>query len=95
MIFCTVCLLNKIQNDNKKNIKNYIEIFIKSPINKVKKFSNKKIYKKKYIRNVYGLDIKPQYPYKSHIIIKNNFSRSINNLSEELISKIKKITKFR
>ena len=95
VIFCTVCLLNKIQNDNKKNIKNYIEIFIKSPINKVKKFSNKKIYKKKYIRNVYGLDIKPQYPYKSHIIIKNNFSRSLNSLSEELISEIKKITKFR
>ena len=52
VIFCTICLLNKIQNFNKKNIENYIEIFIKSSVNKLKRFGAKKIYKKKYVKNI-------------------------------------------
>ena len=95
VIFCTVCLINKIQNYNKKNIENYIEIFIKSPMKKVRKFSNKKIYKKKYTKNIYGLDIKPQYPPKSHIVINNNFNKSVENISKDLVAKIKKITRFK
>ena len=95
VIFCTVCLLNKIQNYNKKNIENYIEIFIRSPMKTVRKFSNKKIYKKKYTKNIYGLDIKPQYPSKPHIIINNNFNKSVENISKDLVAKIKKITRFK
>jgi|TARA_B100001971_G_C17734493_1_gene307621 adenylylsulfate kinase-like enzyme len=73
---------------NKKNIENYIEIFVKSPIIEVKKFSNKQIYKQKYIQNVVGLDIKPEFPQSPHITIKNNFDKSINTLAKELIKKI-------
>ena len=50
VIFCTVCLINKVQNYNKKSIENYIEIFIRSPMKKVRKFSNKKIYKKNILK---------------------------------------------
>ena len=95
VIFCTVCLLNKVQNFNKKNIENYIEIFIKSSVDILKKFSAKKIYRKKYVKNVYGIDIKPQYPSNPHIVIKNNFGRSIEILSKELLAKVKKVTKFK
>ena len=95
VIFCTVCLINKVQNYNKKNIENYIEIFIKSSVDTLKKFSTKKIYRKKYVKNVYGIDIKPQYPSNPHIVIKNNFGRSIEILSKELLAKVKKVTKFK
>ena len=91
VIFCIVCLINKVQNYNKKNIENYIEIFIRSPLKKVRKFSNKKIYTK----NIYGLDIKPQYPSKPHIVINNNFNKSVENISKDLVAKIKKITRFK
>ena len=92
VIFCVVGLMKKVRSWNKKNIQNYLEIFIKSPINKVRKLSKKKIYKKKYIQNVVGLDIKPEYPNNPHIIIKNDFKDSIEKKAQELISKIKKIT---
>ena len=95
VIFCTVCLINKVQNYNKKNIENYIEIFIKSSMKKLRKFSNKKIYKKKYTKNIYGLDIKPHYPSKPHIVINNNFNKSVENISNNLVAKIKKITRFK
>ena len=61
----------------------------------VRKFSNKKIYEKKYTKNIYGLDIKPQYPTKPHIIINNNFNKSVENIAKDLIVKIKKIARFK
>ena len=36
-------------------------------------------------------DIKPEYPNNPHIIIKNDFKKSLNEKSQELILKIKKI----
>ena len=91
VIFCVVGLMKKVRIWNKNNIKNYLEIFIKSPLNIVKKLSKKKIYKKKYIQDVVGLDIKPEFPQSPHIIINNNFDRSINILAKELVKKINKI----
>ena len=83
--------MHAIYKWNKKNIENYIEIFVKSPINKVKKFSNKQIYKQKNIKNVVGFDIKPEYPKHPHIIINNDFAKPIKELSEELLLKINSI----
>ena len=95
VIFCVVGLMHAIYKWNKKNIENYIEIFVKSSINKVKKSSNKKIYRKKYIHQVVGLDIKPEYPNNPHIIINNDFSKPIKKLSEDLLLKIDKIIQFK
>ena len=91
VIFCVVGLMKEVRSWNRKNIQNYLEIFIKSPLNTVKKLSKKKIYKKKYIQHVVGLDIKPEFPQSPHIIINNNFDRSINILAKELVKKINKI----
>ena len=87
--------MHAIHKWNNKNIENYIEIFIKSPISKVKKFSNKKIYKQKYIQNVVGLDIKPEYPKHPHIIINNDFAKPIEELSKDLLLKINRIILFK
>ena len=55
VIFCVVGLMKKVRIWNKNNIKNYLEIFIKSPLNIVRKLSRKKIYQKKNIQDVVGL----------------------------------------
>lgn len=91
VIFCVVGLMKEVRNWNRKNIQNYLEIFIKAPLIKVKKLSKKKIYKKKYIQDVVGLDIKAEFPKSPHIVINNNFDRSINILGKELLKKINKI----
>ena len=36
------------------------------------------------------MDIKPEFPKKPDIIIYNDFKKNINELSKELLSKIKK-----
>ena len=91
VIFCVVGLMHKVRKWNKANIRNYIEIFIKSPFKVVQKKSNKRIYKKRNIKNIVGIDIKPEFPKNPHIVIKNDFKDSIEKKSLELISKIKKI----
>ncbi len=83
--------MKEVRSWNRKNIQNYLEIFIKSPLNTVKKLSKKKIYKKKNIQYVVGIDIKPEFQQSPHIVINNNFDRSINILSKELVKKINKI----
>ena len=89
VIFAVVGLMHNIREWNRKNIKNYIEIYIKSDLKKIIKNKKKKIYHKN-IQNIVGLDIKSELPKKPDIILYNKFQKNINELSSELIIKIKK-----
>ena len=40
---------------------------------------------------IWGVNIKPEFPNNPDIEIKNNFRRSTNKLSQELLEKIYKI----
>jgi len=92
IIFCLVGMFHKIRSENKKNIKNYIEIYIKTDIKKIIKLNKKKIYLKK--KNIVGLDLIPEFPKSADIILKNNFDQNIKYLSNELIKKIKSTITF-
>ena len=89
IIFATVGLFNKLRIYNKKNIKNYIEIYIKADLNKIIKTGKKKLYKR-HKSNLYGKDIKAELPKKPDIVIINNFSKNITKLADELLVKIYK-----
>ena len=84
-------MFNKVRSNNRKNINNYIEIFIESDLKEIIKKGKKKIYKtKKYI---VGKDIEPQFPKTPNIKIKNNFKKNIDQLASELFNKISDIVK--
>ena len=88
VIFTTVGLWHDLQKYNRlKGKKKYIEIFIKTDIKKLVKRKSKFFYRKK-VKNVVGLNIKPEFPKKPDIKIKNNFNKTISKLSKELLSKI-------
>ena len=80
-------LFHELHEYNRKNLKNYIEIFINANFKKTKLRKEKYFYKKEN-RYVWGADITPEYPKKPHITVKNNFKKSITCLSKELIKKI-------
>ena len=90
VIFSTVSLFHKVRKWNRSNISNYIEIYIKSDIDKVIKQKKKFFYRKKYI-NIVGKNIKAEFPKSPDIIIINHFKKPINSLANELIRKINKI----
>jgi len=91
LIFAVVGMVHSARKWNKKNIDNYLEIYIKTNIKSIIKVNKKKIYHKKNSGDIVGVNIKPEFPKKADIIINNNFKRSTDILSKELIQKIRTI----
>ena len=89
-IFTVVGLFHDLHKYNRKIIPNYFEIFIKSDIKKLIKNKDKFFYKKQ-TKNVWGMDLKPEFPKKPDVIIFNKFDKDINKLSNKLIEQIYKI----
>ena len=56
---------------------------------KIRKSNKKRIYKKKDIGDIVGVHIKPELPKKPDILINNNFKISTDNLSKQLLTKIR------
>ena len=92
--FTVICSILSIFTDhqrvNRKKFKDYFQIFIKSNISNLKKRNIKKIYNKK---NVVGRNIKFPNPYKSDLIIKNNFAPYSQNKIDQIIKKINNVRK--
>ena len=88
IIITVVGLFKYIHNWNRKNIKNYTEILIKSELDIIKANDKRKIYKKK---KVFGKDIVPQMPANPHISISNDFIKSQNYYANQIFKKINKL----
>ena len=88
VIFSTVSLFHKVRKWNRAHINNYVEIYIESDIYELIKKKKKFFYKGNY-KNIVGKNLKAELPKSPDIIIKNNFTNSLNKLSQELLKKIK------
>ena len=84
-------MFNEPRKWNRQNINNYIEIYIKSNLKKIIKLKRKKIYHKKNIQDIVGVDIKPEFPKKPNIIITNSFDKTKQKIALQIIKKIKEI----
>jgi adenylylsulfate kinase-like enzyme len=93
VIFAVIGMMDEIRKWNRKNIKNYVEIYIKSDLTKIINKRKKKIYHQDK-KNIVGLDIKPEYPKKPDIILHNNFKKNIDTHAKELLIKLKKLKKL-
>tara|TARA_A100001011_G_C13838640_1_gene645986 strand:+ start:20 stop:553 length:534 start_codon:yes stop_codon:yes gene_type:complete len=91
IIFANIGMFHKARNRNRVKIENYIEVFIDAKLNDIVKKGEKRIYRKKQ-NNIVGKDIVAQLPKKPNITLKNDFTKSIKQISKELINKINEIT---
>ena len=66
IIFSTVSLYNKVRSWNKKNIHNYLEIYIEADIKKLIEKKKKRFYRTKLV-NIVGKNIQAQFPKKPDI----------------------------
>ena len=89
VIFAVVGMMHSVRAWNKENIKNYVEIYIKTDLQKIIKKGKKRIYHQNK-DNIIGLDIKAENPKNPHIILHNKFEKNINLYSSDLMAKIKK-----
>jgi adenylylsulfate kinase len=90
-VVCAILsIFPEIRDLNKKNLLNYYEVFIDSPMEDLKQRDGKKLYENFYknkIKNVVGLDINFNKPYDADLVIENN--RSL----EDLLSYVQLISK--
>ena len=85
-----VCLFKDIRKQNRKYLKNYIEVYIETDFKKVIRKKSKPFYRKK-TKNVWGKDLTAELPTRPDILIKNDFKRSVNLISKHLLREIKKL----
>ncbi len=71
-------IFQKYRNWCKKNISNFLEVYIETSSKFLKKRNSKKIFlkqKKNIVKNVLGTNIKVKKPNRPHLIITNNLSK--------------------
>ena len=87
VLFAGGVLNKKVRTWNRKNIKNYLEIYVKSNTKKIIKKKYKSLYTK--TDNIVGIKIKAEFPSNPDIIVHNNFDKKVDVLSKNLTKKIK------
>ena len=87
VVIAVVGLFHKIHKLNRKIHKNYIEIYIKADLKKLKKNKSKFFYKHK-TNNVWGIDLKPEFPKKPHFVVNNTFDKPIKHFAKKLLKRI-------
>jgi adenylylsulfate kinase-like enzyme len=88
IILAVVGMVEEPRKWNRSNIENYVEIYIKCKVRDIINLNKKKFYHKKKPGKIIGIDIKPEFPKKPDIIIKNNFNESGDKLANNLLKKI-------
>lgn len=87
IVICSILsIFQDHQKKNKKYFNNYFQIFIKVSSKILMKRNNKKVYSKN--KNIVGIDIDFPKPYKSDIIITNNFKYSFLKKNIKIIKRI-------
>ena len=91
VIFATISMFDTVRTWNRKNINNYVEIYLKVPIDILIARDKKHLFSsaiKNKKQNVVGIDIKIEEPKNPDIVIENTEKVSIGNLSKDLINKL-------
>ena len=80
----------KWQKWNRENFSHYFQVYLDVPINILKKRDTKGIYSNNNKKNIVGVDIKFNPPYKSDLHIKYNPENSALNVAETILRKLLK-----
>jgi len=87
-----MALIKDVQTWNKKNLKNYTDVYLNVPLKELKKRDPKKLYKmfeEKKIKNLAGIDLKYDIPKKPKIYINWKKNNSPKNFAKKIIKRIK------
>ena len=93
VVVSVIAMFDEIFKYNRKNIKNYTEVFLDVPISELVLRDKKNLYSKGLkgeIKDVVGIDIKPEFPRNPDIKILNYGSSTINDSVKKLESHYEK-----
>lgn len=89
-VVCAVLsIFHESQDWNRANIKNYFEVFIDAPLEKVMARDVKGIYKKAQrgeMKDVVGIDIPFPKPKAPNLVIQNDFTESVPSIASKILA---------
>lgn len=75
VIICTIAMYDEIRDWNRKNIENYVEVFLDVDMETLRKRNRKDLYSAN--SNVAGIDVKVEFPKTPDIVIVNDGTGSL------------------
>jgi cytidine diphosphoramidate kinase len=92
VVIGTISMFNEVRQWNRENIKNYMEIYIKVPMKILIDRDQKQLYSRALrgeIKHVMGVDVEIEEPVNPDIIINNDGSSTPEQMTYQLIGKLK------
>ncbi len=89
VVIATISLFNKIHDWNRENLPGYFEVYLKVPVEELRRRDPKGIYRRfdaGELTDVAGLDLPIDEPIASDWIVKYNPGCSENDLADELMT---------
>ena len=90
IVCATISMFHECQEWNKKNIKNFKEIYLRVPLDILKKRDQKELYSRalnQELKNVMGLDLKFEEPQRPDVVIDNDGTKAPTDIAKELFKK--------
>lgn len=84
-IICTIAMFDEIREWNRKNIENYVEVFLDVDLEVLKQRNRKGLYSQKS-KDIAGVDVEVEFPKSPDIIIKNNGEQSLEESVERILN---------
>jgi len=92
VVIAVIGLFKETHEWNRENIPNYVEVFVDTPLDELKKRDPKDIYKRVEsgeIKNVAGVDLNVDFPVNPDVHLKWSSNRTIDSMFQELLDNIK------
>ncbi len=90
VIIATISMFKEVYHWNRENLPGYFEVYLKVPMNELKRRDSNKIYSNSdltRVKNVVGLDIKVDEPVNADLVFTYDPLKSVSELAELLIEK--------
>lgn len=85
VIICTIAMFDEIRDWNRKNIENYVEIFLEVSLEVLKRRNRKGLYTQTGA-NIAGINVEVEYPKNPDIVINNDGSQSLKESIDRVMA---------
>jgi cytidine diphosphoramidate kinase len=85
-----IALIHEVQNANRENIDDYVEVFVSVPMEELIARDQKGLYSRARageVENVIGIDIPAEFPQTPEIVVENHGGRSATQAVEEIMER--------
>ena len=91
VVIATISLFHEIHDWNRGNIENYIEVYIKVPLEELKARDPQGLYaraEKGEQQNVYGIDLQAEEPQEPDLVIENFGGTDAQTAAEKIVARV-------